>query len=169
MDHEMSSKSQSPPPSSNKQQSAMPDILPDLKDLLICIFDTVGASQLTSRYQIKILHAINNKPASVIEILADYYLAHLAEVQQQLSTTDIAVTIAFARRIVDSDCADSVAAVSALAFSRYVCALVMKNGDCDLKLIHELIKALAEELHCDDIISKLNALEIFKTKHIFII
>lgn len=86
--------------------------MPDLKDLIICIFDTVGIAKLTENHQILILNGINSSPANVVDILADYYIDHQDEVFDMMRSSHIAITIAFARRISDFDCAESVAKVS---------------------------------------------------------
>lgn len=87
------------------------DAFPDLKDLIICILDTVGIVSLTEKHQILVLNGINNSHPRVVDVLVDYYIRHIDEVYEMLSNSHIAVTIAFARRICDFDCAGSIAVV----------------------------------------------------------
>ncbi|OZC06056.1 hypothetical protein X798_06959 [Onchocerca flexuosa] len=159
------------------------DAFPDLKDLIICILDTVGIVCLTEKHQILVLNGINTSHPRVVDVLVDYYIRHIDEVYEMLSNSHIAVTIAFARRICDFDCAGSIAVLltrfaslklvqdellnqlnSNRAEVRFrihqVTTLVMKEGD-DLHKIANLINRLAEELGSTDILIQINAVEMF--------
>uniref|UniRef100_A0A1I8EWA7 26S proteasome non-ATPase regulatory subunit 5 n=1 Tax=Wuchereria bancrofti TaxID=6293 RepID=A0A1I8EWA7_WUCBA len=157
------------------------DAFPDLKDLIICILDTVVS--LTEKHQILVLNGINNSHPKVVDVLVDYYIRHIDEVYEMLSNSHIAVTIAFARRVCDFDCAGSIAVLltrfaslklvqdellnqlnSNRAEVRFrihqVTTLVMKEGN-DLHKVGDLISRLAEELESNDILIQINAVEMF--------
>uniref|UniRef100_A0AAF5PQV0 26S proteasome non-ATPase regulatory subunit 5 n=1 Tax=Wuchereria bancrofti TaxID=6293 RepID=A0AAF5PQV0_WUCBA len=159
------------------------DAFPDLKDLIICILDTVGIVSLTEKHQILVLNGINNSHPKVVDVLVDYYIRHIDEVYEMLSNSHIAVTIAFARRVCDFDCAGSIAVLltrfaslklvqdellnqlnSNRAEVRFrihqVTTLVMKEGN-DLHKVGDLISRLAEELESNDILIQINAVEMF--------
>ncbi|KAK6101061.1 Proteasome non-ATPase 26S subunit family protein [Brugia pahangi] len=159
------------------------DAFPDLKDLIICILDTVGIVSLTEKHQILVLNGINNSHPKVVDVLVDYYIRHIDEVDEMLSNSHIAVTIAFARRVCDFDCAGSIAVLltrfaslklvqdellNQLNLNRaevrfrihQVTTLVMKEGN-DLHKIGNLISRLAEELESNDILIQINAVEMF--------
>ncbi|EJD74604.1 hypothetical protein LOAG_18101 [Loa loa] len=159
------------------------DAFPDLKDLIICILDTVGIVSITEKHQILVLNGINNSHPRVVDVLVDYYIRHIDEVYEILSNSHIAVTIAFARRVCDFDCAGSIAVLltrfaplklvqdellnqlnSKRAEVRFrvhqVTTLVMKAGN-DLPKIGDLITRLAEELGSTDILIQINAVEMF--------
>uniref|UniRef100_A0A915PZG1 26S proteasome non-ATPase regulatory subunit 5 n=1 Tax=Setaria digitata TaxID=48799 RepID=A0A915PZG1_9BILA len=159
------------------------DLFPDLKDLVICILDTIGIVSLTEKHQILVLNGINSSHARVVDVLADYYIRHIDEVFEMLSNSHIAVTIAFARRVCDFDCAGSIAVLltrfaslklvqdelmnqlnSNRAEVRFrihqVTTLVMKEGS-DLNKVGDLISRLAEELCSTDILIQINAVEMF--------
>lgn len=159
------------------------DAFPDLKDLIICILDTVGIVSLTEKHQILVLNGINNSHPKVVDVLVDYYIRHIDEVDEMLSNSHIAVTIAFARRVCDFDCAGSIAVLltrfaslklvqdellnqlnSNRAEVRFrihqVTTLAMKEGN-DLHKIGNLISRLAEELESNDILIQINAVEMF--------
>uniref|UniRef100_A0A0R3S582 26S proteasome non-ATPase regulatory subunit 5 n=1 Tax=Elaeophora elaphi TaxID=1147741 RepID=A0A0R3S582_9BILA len=158
------------------------DTFPDLKNLIICILDTIVS--LTEKHQILVLNGINNNHPKVVDVLADYYMQHIDEVYEMLANSHIAVTIAFARRIHDFDCAGSIAIVLLTRFAslklvqdellnqlntksaeirfriHQVTTLVMKKKD-DLHEIDILIRCLAEELKSKDILIQINAVEMF--------
>ncbi|CAG9534674.1 unnamed protein product [Cercopithifilaria johnstoni] len=159
------------------------DAFPDLKDLIICILDTVGLVSVTEKHQILVLNGINNSHPKVVDVLVDYYIRHINEVYEMLANSHIAVTIAFARRVCDFDCAGSIAVLltrfaslklvqdellnqlnSNRAEIRFrihqVTTLVMKKGD-DLHKTGDLISRLAEELESTDILIQINAVEMF--------
>ncbi|KAM3724813.1 26S proteasome non-ATPase regulatory subunit [Dirofilaria immitis] len=159
------------------------DAFPDLKDLIICILDTVGIVSLTEKHQILVLNGINNSHPRVVDVLVDYYIRHVDEVYEMLSNSHIAVTIAFARRICDFDCAGSIAVLltrfaslklvhdellNQLSSNRaevrfrihQVTTLVMREGG-DLHKIGDLVNRLAEELESTDILIQINAVEMF--------
>ncbi|KAL4001958.1 Proteasome non-ATPase 26S subunit family protein [Acanthocheilonema viteae] len=159
------------------------DAFPDLKDLIICILDTIGIVSLTEKHQILVLNGINNSHPKVVDVLVDYYIRHIDEVYEMLANSHIAVTIAFARRVCDFDCAGSIAVLltrfaslklvqdellnqlnSNRAEVRFrvhqITTLVMKKED-DLQKIGDLINRLAEELESTDILIQINAVEMF--------
>ncbi|VDM99081.1 unnamed protein product [Thelazia callipaeda] len=159
------------------------NVFPEFKGLLICILDTVGIVSLTEKHQILILNAVNKSDAKVIGVLADYYIQHIDEVHDMLAKSHVAITIAFSRRIIDFDCAGTVAILlRRFAGSKLVQAellnnldsnpaeirfrihqvttLLMKEGD-NLHNVEGLVAKLADELGSSDVLTQINAVEMF--------
>lgn len=83
----------------------------DVKDLIVCLMDTITLPVLVTNHQLLLLTALNRCSSRVVDLLANYTLRHIEKIYDELSSSSIAVTIAFARRIVDAQCAQSVANV----------------------------------------------------------
>uniref|UniRef100_A0A914ZVV4 26S proteasome non-ATPase regulatory subunit 5 n=1 Tax=Parascaris univalens TaxID=6257 RepID=A0A914ZVV4_PARUN len=154
----------------------------DVKDLIACLVDTITLPVLITNHQLLLLTALNRCSSRVIDFLAEYTLRHIEKIYDELSSSSIAVTIAFARRIVDAQCAQSVAnllwrfaglnavqeelksrLMIANAEERFnihqVTALVLKEGG-DASKITDLVNALASEIESRDILCQLNAVEL---------
>ena len=88
----------------------------EVKDLLNRLLNTITVPNLVSRHQIIVLNAINNSPSIVVDFLADLIARNIEQLETELATSHIAIPIAFARRITDSQCCDSIAKVNMFCF-----------------------------------------------------
>uniref|UniRef100_A0A9J2PHJ7 26S proteasome non-ATPase regulatory subunit 5 n=1 Tax=Ascaris lumbricoides TaxID=6252 RepID=A0A9J2PHJ7_ASCLU len=154
----------------------------DVKDLIVCLMDTITLPVLVTNHQLLLLTALNRCSSRVVDLLANYTLRHIEKIYDELSSSSIAVTVAFARRIVDAQCAQSVAnllwrfaALNAVqeelksqlattnAEERFnihqVTAIVLKEGG-DASKITDLVDALAKEIETRDILCQLSAVEL---------
>ncbi|KHN71896.1 26S proteasome non-ATPase regulatory subunit 5 [Toxocara canis] len=159
-----------------------PDVWPDVKDLVLCLLDTITLQVLISRHQLVLLNALNRCSGRVVDLLAEYTLRHIQQVQTALSSSDISVTIAFVRRITHPQCAISIANLlwrfaglkavqeelkSQLSTNdaeerfriHQVTANVLREGG-DPSKITDLVEALVSEVVSQDIMCQLNGLEL---------
>lgn len=87
------------------------DVLPELKELIVCIFDVIGVENLIRKFQAELAEVIGTFPAKVVDIIAEYFVLHIDEATV-LSSAGTGLLTAFARRIVSVDCAESIAKVN---------------------------------------------------------
>lgn len=158
------------------------DVWFDVKDLIVCLVETVTLSRLISYHQLLFLKAVNSSSGRVVDLLAEAVVHQIDDLISILASSHVAVTIAFARRITDPMCAESVAAMlwrfieldhvqkelmnllqSQNSEERFrvhqVTASMLKEGG-DGEKVASLVQKLADEINSDDILCKLNAIEL---------
>lgn len=154
----------------------------EVKELLSCLLETITVTNLISRHQIIVLNVINNSPGIVVDFLADLIDRNVEELEDKLKTSHIAVAIAFARRICEAQCSDSIAKFlwrfAQIDAVKNELKVLLTNGDSEARFrvhqvtsnylkgrgdgseVSELVRGLILEISSSDILIQLTAIEM---------
>ena len=153
----------------------------EVKDFLASLIETITVPNLVSRHQIIMLNAINNSPSIVVDFLADLIAQNIDVLESELATSHVAVSIAFARRVVDCHCSESIAKFlwrfAHIKAVQNELASLLTNADAETRFrVHQvaanylkengngegvshLIHCLIKEINAPDILTQLTAIE----------